>query len=435
LLRGEYIGCGQHPGGQHAGKTAAHYDVAMRSARRSSPAPATRSPRFIAPCLAATLAAGFLLVLVPRPAAALGSAAAGPQDEGARASGLPEPPPPTGIRPSRPVPPAAEVADSTAAPEAASGPALRQANAGAFGQPLRVDVRDLPRASADEALRAAVAEVREIEALADAGGDPDLGGLARLNAAAGGEPVDVDPRFAALLDRALSFCRWSDRAVGPLGGRLNELWGLHGGATGLPSGASREAAAETADCGGLLVDVEGARARLHAGALVDLWGFARGFAVDRAAAVLGEHGVENFLVELGQVRRAAGGGEEGRGWPVLLPVFPGLDQPLGRLWLQDEALAVASSVHRPLILAGDRYAPYVDQRSGAPEEGVMGVVAVTELAVDAEALSASLMILGNREGTLRVGGLKPTPAVLWLLGSGDGSPVMSQYNWSTVAMR
>jgi thiamine biosynthesis lipoprotein len=296
-------------------------------------------------------------------------------------------------------------------------------------------VRDLPQATADAALRAAVTEVREIEALADDAGDPELGGLARLNAAAGGEPVEVDPRFAELLGRALSFCLWSDRALGPLGGRLNELWGVHGGATALPTGTSREAAAKTADCGGLLVDVEGARARLHAGARADLWGFARGFAVDRAAAVLGEHGADNFMVELGQVRRAAGGGEGGRGWAALLPVFPGLDRPLGRLWLLDESLAVASSVHRPLILAGDRYAPWIDQRSGAPAEGVMGVVTVTELAVDAEALSASLMILGNREGTLRVGGLKPTPAVLWLLGNGDGSPVLSQFNWSTVAMR
>jgi thiamine biosynthesis lipoprotein len=386
------------------------------------------------PVRLAALAAGLLACLFAVPPAGPGlTAAAAPQNEGR--SGLPEPAPPPGIRPSRPAPPPTAADRAVARPAVAPGPPPRQASASAFDLALTIEVRDLPRGSADEALRAAVAEVREIEALTDVAGDPSLGGLARLNAAAGGEPVDVDPRFADLLERALSFCRRSDRALGPLGGRLNELWGLHGGAAGLPSGAGREAAAETAECGGLLVDAEGSRARLHAGALADLWGFARGFAVDRAAAVLSERGAENFLVELGQVRRAVGPGEAGRGWPALLPVFPGLDQPLGRVWLQDESLAVASSVHRPLILAGDRFAPWIDQRSGAPAEGVMGVVTVTELAVDAEALSASLMILGNREGTLRVGGLKPTPAVLWLLGSGQGTPVMSQYNWSSVSLR
>jgi thiamine biosynthesis lipoprotein len=386
-----------------------------RTPRRSVPAPDRRAAGL---AFAAILAGALLVAASPPP----------PQR-----TGLPEAPPPTGIRPSRP----AEPARSEPAPHATPnrGPGPRQAQAGAFGLPLTIEVRDLPRADADAALRAAVAELREIEALTDADGEPDLGGLARLNAAAGGEPVDVDARFADLLQRALTFCAWSDRALGPLGGRLNALWGVHGGASALPTGASREDAARAADCGGLLVDDAAARARLHSGAVADLWGFARGFAVDRAAAVLTEHGAENFLIELGQLRRAAGDGEDGRGWPVLLPVFPGLERPLGRLWLQDESLAVASAVHRPLILAGDRYAPWIDQRSGSPAKGVMGVVAVTELAVDAEALSASLMILGNREGMLRVGGLKPTPAVLWLLGEGDGTPVLSQYNWSTVALR
>jgi hypothetical protein len=66
---------------------------------------------------------------------------------------------------------------------------------------------------------------------------------------------------------------------------------------------------------------------------------------------------------------------------------------------------------------------------------VTGVVTVTELAVDAEALAAALMILGNREGLLRAGVLRPSPAVLWLLGGGEGVPVQAQHDWSRIALR
>jgi thiamine biosynthesis lipoprotein ApbE len=352
----------------------------------------------------------------------------------AQTSNLP-PAPATGIRPSsRPGPPRAEPAP---VPVAAVPAALRRATTEAFDLALTIDVRDdSAQADVDAALRAAIAEVREIELLVDLDGDAQGHGVAALNAAAGGEAMAIDPRLADLLSRAITFCRWTGQAHGPLGGRLYALWGLHGVAAGArPSGLAHQQAVRSAGCGLLEVDVEAATARLAADSRIDLWGFAFGFAVDRAVEVLEAHGVGNAYVELGWVRRALGPGEDGRGWPALLPVFPGLDGPLDRLWLLDESLAVASAVHRPLILAGDRYAPYVDQRNGQPAEGVIGTVAATELAVDAEALAATMMVLGNREGTLRAGSLTPRPALLWLLGSGEGAPVVSQVNWTKRSLR
>jgi len=363
---------------------------------------------------------------------AAGEARAG---ETRRSQGLPPAPPPSGIRPSSrqraPEPP------PTAA-ELRAAPPPRRATGEAFGLALTLEVRDVAQTEADAALRAAVTEVREIERLVDLDGDRQGDGVAALNAAAGGEPLAIDPRLAALLVRTLDFCRWSGQAHGPLGGRLNALWGVRGARpAGRPAGSGHQQAVRSAGCGLLQADAEAATARVAADSRLDLWGFALGFAVDRAIEVLVEHGVANAYAELGQVRRAVGPGpgDEGRGWPALLPVFPGLDGPLDRVFLLDESLAVVSAVHRPLVVAGDRYAPFVDQRTGQPPAGVVGVVAASELAVDAEALAATMLMLGNREGVLRAGGLEPHPALLWLLGSGEGAPVVSQYNWTRVSLR
>lgn len=381
---------------------------------------------------ATALAAAVVLLALAAPGAApLGTPGAAAQGTAEPATGLPPAPPPSGIRPSRRTP--RPTAPAAAAEEPAPEP--RRATGEAFDLALTLDVRDVPQETADAALHAAVAEVREVERLVALDGDPQGAGVAALNAAAGGEARAVDPRLAALLDRAVSFCRWSGQAHGPLGGRLNALWGVHGEAAARPGGAPHRQAVRSAGCGLLQVDPGAATARLAADSRLDLWGFAHGFAVDRAVEVLREHGVGNARVELGSVRRAIGGGEEGRGWPVLLPVFPGLDGPLDRVWLFDESLAVASAVHRPLIVGGDRYAPYVDQRDGQPPSGIVGVVAATELAVDAEALAATMLMLGNREGVLRAGGLTPKPALLWLLGSGEGAPLVTQYNWTRLSLQ
>lgn len=353
-------------------------------------------------------------------------------DDAPRMQGLPPAPPPSGIRPSG----RGATGESPLRSDPPSRPSLRRATATVFGEALTIEVRDAAEQQADTALRAAFAEIQEIEALMDPDGDAAGGGnLAALNAGDGSEPLPVDPRLADLLQRALTFCVWSDRAHGPLGGRLYALWGLRRNAPGRPGGERLGEAARSADCDRLTVDADAGTARLAPGSMADLWGFARGYAVDRAAELLRQKGVDNGLVRLGKVYRAFGGGADGRGWPVLLPVFPGLDRPLDRVWLRDEALAVSSSVHRPILLGGDRHAPWLDQRSGRPAEGVVGVVTVTELAVDAEALAASLLIMGNREGLLRLGSLRPDPSVLWLLGGGQGTPVMSQHNWSEITLR
>jgi thiamine biosynthesis lipoprotein len=377
-------------------------------------------------------------------AAAAPPPAADPADPSSppTAQGLPPAPPPSGIRPSRK---AAERQERPTPPP--EGPAPRRAAGRAFDEALVLEVRGLERPEADGALRAAAAELRELERLLAPDGDAG-GGLAALNAAAGGEPVVLDARLLDLLSRALAFCTWSGQAHGPLGGGLYALWGLDpmrepsSGAAGRPPAVALRQASAAAACDRLRLDAASGQAQLAAGSRVELWGFARGFLVDRAMDVLADHGAEDAFVELGWVRRAAGSRDDpaspedvGRGWPVTLPVFPGWDRPFDRVWLRDEALAVTSSLHRPLLVGGDRHAPYLDQRSGTPAEGVTGVVTVTELAVDAEALAVAMMIFGNREGLLRAGVLEPRPAVLWLLGGGEGVPVQAQHNWSHIALR
>ena len=305
---------------------------------------------------------------------------------------------------------------------------------------LTLEVRGLERAPADEALRAAVGELRELEPLLDPDGDA-AGGIGALDAAAGGEPVALDPRVVELLQRALSFCAWSDGAQGPLGGELYALWGLGGFAAGRPAAGRLEQAADNAECSHLRIDSRlrarrsspPARASSCGASRAASWSTAR-WRCSRSTAPR-TPGWSSAGCGGRSARGTRSPEEAGRGWPVTLPVFPGQDRPLDRVWLRDEALAVASAVHRPLLAGGDRYAPYLDQRNGKPAEGVTGVVTVTETALDAEGLAASLMIFGNREGLLRLGSLKPSPAVLWLLGGGDGAPLLAQHDWSRIALR
>lgn len=299
----------------------------------------------------------------------------------------------------------------------------------AFDARVEIEVRDLPRPEAEAAVEAAVQAILEVEDLVDPRREGPRS-LARLNAAAGKKPVAVDLLLLRLLARAQDFCIWSRGAHGPLGGELYDLWGLRGPVEGRPTEGALAAAARTAGCDGLGLDAASGRAQLAAGSRIELVGFGPGFAVDRAVEVLREHGVANAWVELGSHRYGLGPGPKGAGWKCPLPVLDDPSLPEREIFLWDQALSTRRFDDSPFRIAGDAYPSLLDQRTGRPPQGIESVTVLTELAVDSQALAGALMILGNREGQMRLGGLRPKPAVLWLLGDGTGRPVMTTYQWS-----
>ncbi len=294
----------------------------------------------------------------------------------------------------------------------------------AFARPVEIEVRDLQREAARTAIQSALDEIAEIERLTQ----PDA-----LNAGAGQGPRTLDARLMPLLVRAQEFCFWSEGAHGPQGRELYEAWGLRGaGPTEVPDPERLEHARTAARCDTLRLNPSKGTTELATGARLDLGGFVEGHAVDRAIEVLREKGVANAFVQIGVVQRAIGGGADGRGWKVLLPQYPGMDRAASLFLLRDRATAVLSIEDNPMKISEQVLLPYLNQRTGLPAQGVVGVAAVTDLAVDAQALAIAMAVSGPREGQLRLGSLRPNPSVLWFLGNGTGAPLQVDHRWGEI---
>ncbi|HKH45820.1 MAG TPA: FAD:protein FMN transferase [Thermoanaerobaculia bacterium] len=310
----------------------------------------------------------------------------------------------------------------------------------AFGETVEIEVRDFSREASQEAIHAALAEVAEIERLTDpdAPAEAMTGSLAALNARAGAGPSPVDARLVPALVRGIEVCFWSERVHGPLGRDLYRLWSLRAPAAVSPAEdwEALQRAVNATACRNLTVDTAAGTAELAAGSAVDLWGFAEGLAVDRAVEVLRQRGVANGFVQIGRIYRGFGKGLEDRGWHIQLPRLPGMAVPMGRVFLRDQSLAVASATDRPRTAAnGDPLPPYVSQRTGRPSQGTLSAAVVTQQALDAQALAVTLAIAGPSEGQLRLGALTPRPSVLWLQGNGNGEPLAIEYLWGLVPKR
>jgi thiamine biosynthesis lipoprotein len=257
--------------------------------------------------------------------------------------------------------------------------------------------------SVDEAAFAATlaAAVEEVEAeMSNWRPDSDL---ERLNRAPVGSWVGIPAMLAEVLETALAVGRLSDGAFDIGVGDLVRVWGFGGG-------SRRFDAAGVAAIGGrasfeppktLEIDRAGGRARRHAPLALDLSGIAKGFGVDRMAAVARAFGITSFLVGIDGELRAGAAKPDGRPWAV------GQERPdrearslLGVIDLVDAAVAGSGDYRRTIEVDGRSLSHTIDPATGAPVIGDLAAVSVVaENCMLADAWATALMVLGVERGT------------------------------------
>ena len=211
--------------------------------------------------------------------------------------------------------------------------------------------------------------------------------LSRFNAAAG-RWVAVSPELEGMLRAALDAHRVSGGLVHA--GVLPSMLAI-GYTRPLRLGPTGAALTEAAALPPLpdLLQVGPGRARLRAGAGIDLGGIAKGWLADRLAADLGE----NCLVNLGGDLFARGAGPDGEGWPV------GLGG--GTVLLRDQGAATSGTGRRAWGPGAGRLHHLIDPRTGRPAVSDLVEVSVAAArAADAEVHAKAALLLGSERAPL-----------------------------------
>lgn len=203
--------------------------------------------------------------------------------------------------------------------------------------------------------------------------------LSSLNAAiAQGKSLQVSPELAAMLKDAAQVSAQSGGLFNPSIGGLIQTWGFQADdfKAKLPD-AKKVAALVKANPGmsDLMFSSRNVGSRSKAVKL-DLGGYAKGYALDRAVAILKEQGIHNALINIGGNVMALGM-HGTRHWMVGIqhPRKPG---PLAVLELRDgEAIGTSGDYQRYFELDGKRYCHLIDPRSGYPVQDVEAVTILT----------------------------------------------------------
>lgn len=245
--------------------------------------------------------------------------------------------------------------------------------------------------------------------------------IANLNACAAREPVRVTPPLFALLEQARRLHEETGGAFDITIAPLVRCWGFMGGSGSLPRPEDMLEARSKVGMHLVELDPENFTVRFSRdGVMLDLGAIGKGYAVERAAELLRESGVESALLHGGtSTIHAVGHPPDAEFWEIALanPANPGeelgavtakADAPgnLVRVKLKDEALSVSAVWGRFFQAEGKRFGHVIDPRTGYPASNAVLAAVVLPSATETDALSTALLTLGL-EGHERITRLRP----------------------------
>lgn len=251
--------------------------------------------------------------------------------------------------------------------------------------------------------------------------------LSRLNAEAGAERFACSADLYAAIDSAMDAAEDTGGIFDPTIGPLTRAWDVHG-AGRVP--AADEIAATRRQVGWRAVAREpgGRVVRFtRPGMGLDLDGIARGYALDRAAASLREHGIARALLSLGDQSIALSNREP---WQVAIRLPSDAPAPGFRVALTNGALATVATSDRGGAAAGVRRDVVLDPRTGMPLRGEASISVVTRSGSRAGAIAEALLVMGRERAAAFVAGHGGIGG-LWLEPTSDG---VRAWAWSLPAV-
>jgi thiamine biosynthesis lipoprotein len=329
-------------------------------------------------------------------------------------------------RPSSEAKATAEQAPPSAAPSIAptvialtDGPFRTEKVSGearAMGTHLAYAAFTTPKVNADAAHRAfdaATAEIQRIETLMTTW-RPESD-LSKVNAEAGKNKVKVDPETFAVVKESLHTSDISSGTFDITFESLHGLWKFDEDLDPHPPTAD-QVKAKLPLVGYKHVHLDDAAQTIYidqVGTKISLGGIAKGYAVDKAARILADAGLEAFYVQAGGDLFARGRKPDGTAWQA------GIRDPRGpdgsyfaMIDLSDHAFSTAGDYERSYVIGQKRYHHIIDPRTGFPATASRSVTIYAPTAYQADAIDDAVFILGPKKGLELVESLDDVGAVI-----------------------
>lgn len=313
---------------------------------------------------------------------------------------------------------------------ASAEPTVHQMSRPQMGTVVNITVWHDDGGKARAGMIAAFAEIERLEAMLSEWRPTSE--LSRVNREAHQRPVPVSRETFEVLTRAHELGVASKGAFDMSWAALRGVWRFDQRTAALPDPAQLKAATARIDYRKVVLDKENQTVRLSPGMALGLGGIAKGYAADKALAVLKGHGLGDVIVNAGG--DVAVRGKRGlRHWKVGIRNPRGApDALLAVVKATDEALVSSGDYERFVTIGGKRYHHILTPSTGLPARGAIAVSVLAKRAMDADAACTAAFVLGGEAG---IAFLESLPGVEGLIVLPDGRLLQTKGARSRIVLR
>ncbi len=244
---------------------------------------------------------------------------------------------------------------------------------------------------AEELIDAVMAEMQRIESVMS----PyiESSELYRINKLAASKSVPLSDEMFFIISKAQYFSKISDGAFDISFASVGRFYTYRDKLK--PSDAEINALLPAIDYRHIELDPEKQQISFaHPHLKIDLGGIAKGYAVDRGIEILHSAAVQSAIVSAGGDSRILGN-RRGQAWTIGIRHPRQADDYAVKIPLEDTAISTSGDYERFFITEqGQRVHHIINPRSGKSEGQLQSVSVLAEHAVDSDALSTTLFVLG-----------------------------------------
>lgn len=281
-----------------------------------------------------------------------------------------------------------------------------------MGSRFELAVVDKNVVTAQHHIQAAINEIKRIENLISSWNPQSQTSM--INKQAGIKPVTVDIELIQLIERAKRVSRLTQGAFDISFGSIDKkIWHFDGSLKKLPDAATAKKAVRLINYQHIITDQTNSTVFLkNKGMRIGFGAIGKGYAAEKARALLKERGVKNGIVNAGGDLTAWGAQPNGKPWTIGIanPTFK--HKAFAHLAVTNQAVVTSGNYEKFVVIDGKKYTHIIDPRTGYPVSGLQSVTIICPNAELADALATSVFVLGPEIGLHLINQLKGVEAIL-----------------------
>lgn len=251
---------------------------------------------------------------------------------------------------------------------------------------------------AQEKIAMAIDEIRRIEQLLTTFNEESQ--TNRINAMAGTGAVAVDREVFELIKRSLRISQLTDGAFDITYGSIDKRWwNFDRTVARLPDAATARQMVRLINYQNVLLDEAACTVQLQEkGMRIGFGGIGKGYAADKAKALLIKEGVQSGIVNASGDLAAWGTQANGQPWTIGIAHPDDARKPFSMMNISDMAIATSGNYEKYVLIDGKKYSHTIDPKTGMPVTGIKSVTILSPYAEIADAMATPVMVMGIKAG-------------------------------------